>query len=417
VAVAWHFPLRVGLRYAGSSHRGALVAFISRVSMLGLVLGVALLIVVLSVMNGFDRELRERILSLVPHVSLQPSTPISDWSSLAAAIEAHPEVVAAAPYVDLQGLLMFRGKVVPALLHGVDPDAERRISAIDRYLESGRLEALAGPPDSVLLSASLARRLGVEPGAGVMVLVPDVNAEGQVVPRAERLTLAGTFDTGTEVDNTLALIGLEAAARLRGHPGTVQGLRFQVRDLFLAPNVGREVVRGLQGLGMDFYTLDWTRTHGNLYEAIQLSRNMVGILLFLIVAVAVFNVVSTLFLIVKDKEGDIAILRTLGASPASIMAIFMVQGTVIGLAGALAGGVAGCLLSLGVTDAVALLEKLLGVQFLKAEVYPVSYLPSDLAWRDVANVCGVALAMSFVATLYPSWRAARMQPAEVLRYE
>jgi lipoprotein-releasing system permease protein len=417
VAGAWRFPLRVGFRYAASSHRGALVAFISRVSMLGLVLGVALLIVVLSVMNGFDRELRERILSLVPHVSLQPLEGVSDWHGLAAAVEAHPSVVAAAPYVDLQGLLMYRGKVVPALLHGVDPEAERRISAIDRYLESGSLAELGGKPDRVLLSRSLARRLGVEPGASVLVLVPDVNAEGQVMPRVQRVELAGTFHTGTEVDNTLALLGLDAAARLRGHPGIVQGVRFQVRDLFLAPRVRSEVVQGLQGTGMEIYALDWTRTHGNLYEAIQLSRNMVGILLFLIVAVAVFNVVSTLFLIVKDKEGDIAILRTLGASPAAIMAIFVVQGTLIGLAGAFAGGVIGSLLSLGVTDAVALLEKLLGIQFLKAEVYPVSYLPSDLAWRDVANVCGVALAMSFVATLYPSWRAARMQPAEVLRYE
>ena len=226
--------------------------------------------------------------------------------------------------------------------------------------------------------------------------------------------LAGIFNTGTEVDNTLALIGLDAATRLRGQPGVVQGVRFQVRDLFTAPRVQREVI---QGLGIGIYGLDWTRTHGNLYEAIQLSRNMVGILLFLIIAVAVFNVVSTLFLIVKDKEGDIAILRTLGASPAAIMGVFVVQGTLIGLAGALAGGVIGSLLSLGITDAVALLERLLGVQFLKAEVYPVSYLPSDLAWRDVLEVCAVALAMSFVATLYPSWRAARMQPAEVLRYE
>jgi lipoprotein-releasing system permease protein len=411
---AWRFPLRVGLRYAGSSHRGALVAFISRVSMLGLVLGVALLIVVLSVMNGFDRELRERILSLVPHVSLSPVEPVSDWRALAAAVEAHPEVVAAAPFVDLQGLLMYRGKVVPVLLHGADPEAERRISAIDRYLESGSLEVLADAPDSVLLSRLLARRLGAEPGVNLLVLVPDVNAAGQVVPRAERVRLAGIFDTGTEVDNMLAMIGLEAATRLRGHPGIVQGVRFQVRDLFTAARVEREVSAGL---GIAVYALDWTRTHGNLYEAIQLSRNMVGILLFLIVAVAVFNVVSTLFLIVKDKEGDIAILRTLGASPGAIMAVFVVQGTLIGLAGAFAGGLIGSLLSLGVTDAVALLERLLGVQFLKAEVYPVSYLPADLSWRDVVDVCGVALAMSFVATLYPSWRAARMHPAEVLRYE
>lgn len=411
---AWRFALRVGLRYAGSSQRGALVAFISRVSMAGLVLGVALLIVVLSVMNGFDRELRERILSLVPHVSLQPYAPVTDWPALAAAVEAHPEVVAAAPYVDLQVLVVHGARVVPVLLHGVDPTAEERISTIGSYLHSGTLAALEGSVDRVILSESLARRLGVVQGGNLLLLVPDANPQGQVAPRLARAVLAGLYRTGTEVDNMLALTSLQTAMRLRGRPDEVLGIRFQVRDLFAAPRVQREVV---QGLGIDVYALDWTRTHGNLYEAIRLSRNMVGILLFLIIAVAVFNVVSTLFLIVKDKEGDIAILRTLGASPGAIMAVFVVQGTLIGLTGAIAGGLIGSLLSLGVTDAVALLERLLGVQFLKSEIYPVSYLPSALAWRDVAQVCGVALVMSFVATLYPSWRAARMQPADVLRYE
>lgn len=381
--------------------------------MLGLVLGVALLIVVLSVMNGFDRELRERILSLVPHVSLQPLEPLHDWRGLAAAIEAHPEVVAAAPYVDLQGLLMHRGHTMPVLLHGVDATAEARISTIGSFLQSGRLEDLDAA-DRLVLSDSLARRLGVAVGDSLLLLVPDVNAQGQVLPHATRMMVAGVYRTGTEVDNMLVLGGLQTAMRLRGTPGVVQGIRFQVHDLFAAPRVAREVV---EGLGIGANVLDWTRTHGNLYEAIRLSRNMVGILLLLIIAVAVFNVVSTLFLIVKDKEGDIAILRTLGASPAAVMLVFVVQGTLIGLAGAVIGGCIGAALSLGVTDAVAWLEQLLGVQFLEAEVYPVNYLPSDLAWRDVAQVCSVALGMSFIATLYPSWRAARLQPAEVLRYE
>jgi lipoprotein-releasing system permease protein len=410
---AWRFPLLVGLRYAGSSQRGALVVFISRMSMLGLVLGVALLIVVLSVMNGFDRELRERILSLVPHVSIAPVDPVRDWSALAEAIEAHPDVTAAAPYVDLQGLLMFRGKVVPALVHGADPEYERRVSVLDRFVESGSLDEIA-TPDGILLSRTLVARLGITSGDSLLLLIPDVNDAGQVVPRVQRVVLRGVFQTGTEVDNTLALVGLDLATRLRGHPGVVQGVRFQVRDLFLAPRVQSEVV---QGLGLEVYALDWTRTHGNLYEAIQMSRNMVGILLFLIIAVAVFNVVSTLFLVVKDKEGDVAILRTLGASPASIMMIFVVQGTLIGLVGALIGALVGSALSLTVTDAVALLERLLGVQFIKSDVYPVSYLPSDLALSDVLGVCSVALLMSFVATLYPSWRAARMAPADVLRYQ
>jgi lipoprotein-releasing system permease protein len=414
VKLPWRFALGVGLRYAGRSRPAALVAFISRVSMGGLVLGTGLLIVVLSVMNGFERELRERILALVPHISLQPVHGVSDWRGLVAAVEAHPEVRAAAPYTDVQALLMYRGKVVPALAHGMDPAAERRISAIANYLVEGSLDALGGDANSVVLSRTLAARLGAATGQTIALLVPDVNSGGQVVPRLQRVTVAGLYETRTEVDNALALCGLALAARLRGEPGSVGGVRVQVRDLFAAPRVRAELVRAL---GADVYALDWTRTHGNLYEAIRLSRNLVGVLLFLIIAVAVFNVVSTLFLIVKDKEGDVAILRTLGASPGAIMTVFVVQGTLIGLGGALLGGLLGAGASLVVTDAVAGLEHLLGVQFLRAEVYPVAYLPSALHLADVLWVCGTALAMSFLATLYPSWRAARMQPAEVLRYE
>lgn len=410
----WRFAFAVGLRYAGRSQRGALVAFISRVSSAGLVLGVALLVLVLSVMDGFERELRERILSLVPHVTIQPLEPVRDWRGLVAAVEAHPEVLAAAPYADVQGLLMHRGKVLPALIHGLDPESEQRISVIGRYVAPGALDKLEGDAAAVLLSKSLADGLEISAGEELVLLVPELNQRGQIVPRSQRVRLAGVFATGTEVDNLLALTSLGLAQRLRGAPGAAQGVRFQVRELFAAPRVRREVE---QGLGPRYPGIDWTRTHGNLHEAIRMSRNLVGVLLFLIVAVAAFNVVSTLFLIVKDKEGDIAILRTLGASPASIMLIFMIQGTLIGLVGALAGGAAGALLSLVVTDVVSVVERLFGIQFLQASVYPVNYLPADLSLANVALVCGVALGMSFAATLYPSWRAARMHPAEVLRYE
>ena len=410
----WRFVLAVGLRYAGRSQRGALVAFISRISSAGLVLGVALLVLVLSVMDGFERELRERILALVPHVSLQPAEPLVDWRGIAAAVEAHPEVVAAAPYADVQGLLMFRGKVVPALVHGIDPVSEQRISVIGRYADPGALEQLEGDAPVVLLSASVAKALGTRAGEDILLLVPELNVRGQVVPRTQRVRIAGLFSTGTEVDNLLTLTSLGLASRLRGSPGTAQGVRFQVRDLFSAPRVRQEVE---QGLGAGLRGFDWTRTHGNLHEAIRMSRNLVGVLLFLIVAVAAFNVVSTLFLIVKDKEGDIAILRTLGASPGAIMLVFVIQGSIIGLAGAVIGGATGAALALLVTDAVGLIERVFGMRFLDAAVYPVSYLPSDLSFANVALVCGVALAMSFLATLYPSWRAARMHPAEILRHE
>jgi lipoprotein-releasing system permease protein len=260
----------------------------------------------------------------------------------------------------------------------------------------------------------LSDQLGVGLGESLMVMAPDVNASGQVVPRMQRLTVIAVFHSGTEVDNALALVPMALAAALAGQPGAFEGIRYQVRDLFQAPRVAAEVT---QGLGFASYSIDWTRTHGNLFDAIQLSRNMVGILLFLIIAVAVFNVVSTLFLIVKDKEGDIAILRTLGASPWLIMRVFVIQGLLIGLGGVVIGGLCGVGLSWAITDAVALIEQLAGIQFLNSDVYPVSYLPADLRWADVARVCGVALLMSLLATLYPSWRAARMQPADVLRYD
>ncbi len=410
----WRFVLAVGLRYAGRSQRGALVAFISRVSSAGLVLGVALLVLVLSVMDGFERELQERILALVPHVSIQPAEPLEEWRGLVDAVEAHPEVRAAAPYADVQGLLMFRGKALPALVHGIDPDSEQRISVIGSYASAGSLAQLSGDAPAVVLSASVAATLGVNAGEHILLLVPELNARGQLLPRTQRVRVAGTFSTGTEVDNLLTLTSLGLASRLRGSPGTAQGVRFQVRDLFAAPRIRLEVE---QGLGPRFRGFDWTRTHGNLHEAIRMSRNLVGVLLFLIVAVAAFNVVSTLFLIVKDKQGDIAILRTLGASPATIMAVFVIQGSLIGLAGTVVGGVVGAGLSLVITDAVGAVERVFGVRFLDAAVYPVSYLPSELSFANVALVCSVAFAMSFLATVYPSWRAARMQPAEILRHE
>jgi lipoprotein-releasing system permease protein len=330
------------------------------------------------------------------------------------AVEAHPEVRAAAPYADVQGLLMFRGKALPALVHGIDPDSEQRISVIGSYASAGSLAQLSGDAPAVVLSASVAATLGAQVGEHVLLLVPELNARGQLLPRTQRVLVAGTFSTGTEVDNLLTLTSLGLASRLRGSPGTAQGVRFQVRDLFAAPRIRLEVE---QGLGPRFRGFDWTRTHGNLHEAIRMSRNLVGVLLFLIVAVAAFNVVSTLFLIVKDKQGDIAILRTLGASPATIMAVFVIQGSLIGLAGTVVGGAVGAGLSLVITDAVDAVERAFGVRFLDAAVYPVSYLPSDLSFANVALVCSVAFAMSFLATVYPSWRAARMQPAEILRHE
>lgn len=405
----------IGVRYVGARRRSQLVSFLSLVSMAGLVLAVSLLITVLSVMNGFDRELRERILAVVPKATLNGQEPLLDWRWLVEEAERHPEVVAAAPFVHLQAMINFRGKVEPALLYGIEPSLEVRVSPIQKYLKNPEaLMSLSPGARTLLLGGNLARRLGVSAGDAVTLVVPEARATGErVAPRLQRYEVAGIFVTGTELDNALGLMHLADAGPLAGYGEGVQGIRLEVRDLFQAGRVAQELQAVLPGLE----ARDWTRTHGNLYQAVQMSKRLVSLLLVIIIAVAAFNVVSTLVMVVMDKQADIAILRTLGASPGQIQRIFMVQGTCIGLVGTLLGLLLGVLLSAVVGDVVAWIEQLSGVKFLKPDVYPVSYLPSDLRWTDVGLVCGSALAMSFLATLYPAWRAARVQPAEALRYE
>lgn len=406
----------VGWRYVGARRRSQLVSFISLVSIAGLVLGVALLITVLSVMNGFDRELRERILAVVPQATLNGYQPIRHWQRLVDEVERHPEVTAAAPFVHLQAMVNYRGEVQAALVYSIEPALEERASVVGRYLESGvRLTALEPGAHRILLGANLASALGVRAGESVTLIVPDATgASATAAPKLERFVVAGILRSGTELDNHLALIHLQEGARLAGYGEGVQGVRIAVSDLFQAPRVVRELV---ETLPEGFTARDWTRTHGNIYQAVQMSKRMVALLLFIIIAVAAFNVVSTLIMVVIDKQGDIAILRTLGASPGLIQRVFMVQGTLIGLIGTTGGVLLGLLLAANVSRAVDGLERLFSVKFLKADVYPVSYLPSDIRWEDVLLVAGVAFAMSFLATIYPAHRAARVQPAEALRYD
>ncbi len=409
--------LYIGLRYTGAKRRNHFISFISLVSMLGLMLGVGVLILVLSVMNGFDRELRQRILGMVPHATLSSAYAdgLADWQQLAEAVEAYPGVVATAPFIQAQGMLTHRGLVRGVLVNGIDPEQEQRVSIIQNHLQEGRLDALQAGEFGIILGDILARTLGVLPGDQITLVLPEASISvAGVLPRLKRFQVVGTFKVGAELDATLAYVHIEDAARLKRFSDQVEGLRLKLDDLFRAPQAVRDLVREL---GPAYRSSDWTRTHGNLFQAIQMEKRMIGLLLFIIVAVAAFNIVSTLVMVVTDKKADIAILRTMGASSGTIMRVFIVQGGFIGVVGTLAGTGLGVLLALTVTDLVAWIERLFGIQFLSSEVYFISYLPSQLIWADVIQICLASLAISLLATLYPAYRAVQTRPAEALRYE
>jgi len=409
-------PVTIGLRYARAKRSNHFISFISFSSIAGLALGVMVLITVLSVMNGFDRELRERILGMVPHATLWGNPILDDWQETAKLVEKMPNVVAVAPHIQAQVMFQSGDSVHGAILNGINPDMEKKVSIIDDNMASGSLDALKDQRFGIVLGAQLARQLRVSIGDKVTAILPKASVSiAGVAPVLKRFTLVGTFEVGAELDSSLAYINITDAAKLKRYqPGKVEALRISFTDLFVAPKEIWDIARAVPGQNR---VSDWTRTHGNLFQAIKMEKTMIGLLLLLIVAVAAFNIVSTLVMVVTDKRNDIAILRTMGLTSTQVMWVFIVQGMFIGMLGTLIGVILGVSLALNVSDIIAGVQTLLGVQFLSADVYFINYLPSQLEWSDVELIVTSAFIMTVVATIYPAWRASKVEPAEALRYE
>ncbi len=409
--------LFVGLRYTRAKRRNHFISFIALISMLGIALGVTALITVLSVMNGFEKELRARILSVVSHATVTGNDgTLADWQRVEMLLDKYPDIVGAAPYVAGEGMLSTDAGVNGTLIRGILPQRESAVSDIGEKMIAGQMGNLLPGDFGIILGKELALTLGAWTGDKITLIVPQANVTpAGILPRMKRFTVVGVFEVGMyEYDSALALMHIQDAAKLFRLDDRVSGVRLKLDDMFRAPQLTRTL---LTELPPGFAVSDWTRQHVNFFRAVQTEKTVMFIILLLIVAVAAFNIVSTLVMMVRDKEADIAVLRTLGATPLSIMSIFIIQGTVIGVVGTLLGGMGGVSLALNVETIVPAIERLFSVEFLSADVYYISDLPSDMHWNDVFKICGVSFFISLFATIYPAWRASRTQPAEALRYE
>ncbi len=412
------FALYVALRYVSVGRRSQLVSFMSLLSISGLALGISILITVLSVMNGFDREVRENILGIIPHGTIKAGerVPAERWETVQALLAQTPEVVATAPLVEAQGVLAVPGFAKAVVVNGVDPAREGEISILDRFMIAGGLDGLSEGRFRILLGATLAENLGVGLGDAVTLYSLNVSVNPLVaLPTQRQFTVAGIYKVGTlELDSALAMISLQDAQALYRYRDTYTGIRFKVENLL---EVWRPAVALGTELPPEFEVETWTSLFGNIYQNIQFSRTIVGFLLWLLVGVAAFNLVVTLIMIVRDKRGDIAILRTIGASPALIGRIFLTQGCIVGLIGTLIGVLLGIVFSLTVGDFAAMLERVFDLTLLSADVYPVDFLPSQIRVADIVGVSLGVFVLSVLATLYPAYRASRVHPAEALRFE
>lgn len=412
------YELLIGLRYTRAKRRNHFISFISLISLLGITLGMTALITVMSVMNGFHKEVRSRILGVASHIQISSiNGTLTDWQNVADAVIKHPQVLAAAPYVNAQGMLSHNQVVRGVIVRGILPEAENNVADFAHMMAMGELYQLKAGEFGIIIGMELARSLGAFPGDKIVLISP----QGQVtpagiLPRLKQFTVTGVFEAGHfEYDSGLALIHMADAQKLyRMEPDQVSGVRLKLRDMFDAPRVVRDLSLMVSA---DHYLSDWTHQHANYFRAIQIEKRMLSLILALIIAVAAFNIVSTLVMAVTDKQSDIAILRTLGASPGSIMKIFIVQGTLIGVIGTLLGVIGGMLLAYNVGEVVAFIERLFSVQFLSQEVYYISEIPSDPQFDDIVTVAAVSFVLTLLATLYPSYRASKVNPAEALRYE
>ncbi|MEO8670527.1 MAG: lipoprotein-releasing ABC transporter permease subunit [Tahibacter sp.] len=405
----------IGLRYTRAKRRNHFISFISLVSMAGIALGVMALIVVISVMNGFDNELRTRILGMVSHATIEGvGDSVQDWPSALAKAQQNPHVKGAAPYIEREAMLQGQ-RVAGAIVRGVKPEAEPSVSDLDRKMIAGRLDELKPGAFHIVLGKELAYKLGVDVGDSVIVYAPEIRASPVgALPRLRRFSVVGIFEAGMEeYDAGLAVVHLDDAQRLYQMDGP-GGIRLKLDDMFQAFDVARNLAQDLGGL---YRVRDWMAGHANFFRAIAMEKRVMFMILSLIVAVAAFNLVSTLVMLVTDKQADIAILRTLGASPRSIMGVFMVQGVVVGAIGIAIGVLCGVVLALNLEPLVKWVEHKTGISFLSPDVYYISDLPSDLHWNDVGWIALLGFGFCLIATLYPAWRAARTEPAAALRYE
>ncbi|MBA6287493.1 lipoprotein-releasing ABC transporter permease subunit LolE [Colwellia sp. MB3u-4] len=410
----------IGLRYVRSRHSKGFSSFISASSTIGIAIGVMVLIVVLSAMNGFERALATHLLSIVPHAEVVAvNSPITQWPKSVARIEQNPHVIAAAPFVKTQGMMQKSAALKGVEIRGVDVMLEPQVSAISRYMIAGKWQDLI-LENGVIIGAGIAHKLSVQVGDKVQLLLPPANLNNQKdskkqqfpVPMTQQAIIVGVFKFGGTIDDTQVFINLAKASELLGYQADeVQGIRLKVDDVFAAPQIVREVA-----YDFDFYVymLDWTRSHGHLFNDIQLVRLVMFIVLVLVIAVASFNIVSTLIMAVNEKKSDIAILKTMGAKSSTIMASFMFQGLMNGIVGCLLGASLGILISLNLTDIIRAIEAALSVEFLSSEVYFIDFLPTLLRQQDVINTVITALMMSLLATIYPAWRATKVEPAQVL---